>query len=289
MIQMTVQEKLQLKKDVIEESLGRLLPVEENPLVEAMRYAVLSGGKRFRPLLALSSGECFGLNLESVLPFGCALELIHNYSLVHDDLPMMDDDDFRRGKPSCHKVFGEDIALLVGDSLLTLAFEVLASAPWGVSQSERKERLIREIAQGAGIHGMVGGQLLDITLTLDGLSEDNLQDLMTKKTGSLILSSARVGPILAGASTAEVQAMTDYGNNLGLAFQMRDDILDSNHFSSQDPPKHPNAASYYGIERAKKKLEQHVQSSVQALDSAGLKSDELRYLASRLLEIKQKQ
>lgn len=288
-MQMTVQEKLLLKKDAAEEYLDRLLPVEENPLTEAMRYAVLSGGKRFRPVLALSSGECFGLNLDSVLPFACALELIHNYSLVHDDLPMMDDDDFRRGRPSCHKAFGEDIALLVGDSLLTLAFEVLASAPWEGSQPERKENLIREIAQSAGIRGMVGGQLLDITLSLDSLSEDNLQDLMAKKTGSLILSSARVGPILAGASSAEVQAMTDYGNNLGLAFQMRDDILDSNHYSSQDPPKHPSAASYYGIERAKKKLEQHVQSAMQILDSTGLKSDELRYLASRLLELEQKQ
>lgn len=274
-----------MKRDAIEESLNRLLPGEENPLAKAMRYAVFSGGKRFRPLLALSSGECFGLNQEKVLPFGCGLELIHNYSLVHDDLPMMDDDDFRRGKPSCHKVFGEDIALLVGDSLLTLAFEVFASAPWEGSLSMRKERLIKEIAQSAGIQGMVGGQLLDITLALDGLSEDNLQDLMEKKTGALILASARVGPVLAGASPPEAQAVTDYGKNLGLAFQIRDDILDSTHFASQDPPQHPNAASYYGVEGAKKKLEQHVLSALQALKSASLESEELRFLASRLLEL----
>ena len=133
---------------------------------------------------------------------------------------------------------------------------------------------------------MVGGQLLDITLTLDSLSEDSIQDLMQKKTGALILVSAKVGPILAGASSPEVQAMTDYGKNLGLAFQIRDDILDSGRFASQDPTHHPNAASYYGIEGAKKKLEQHVLSALQALESASLESEELRFLASRLLELK---
>lgn len=285
---MNVQDKLQAKKNAIEKSLDRFLPAENNPLVKAMRYTVLSGGKRFRPLLALASGECFGLNPDAVLPFGCALELIHNYSLVHDDLPMMDDDDFRRGKPSCHKVFGEDIALLVGDSLLTLAFEVLVSAPWEESKSLQKEQMIIEIAQSAGIQGMVGGQLLDITLKLDALSEDNLQDLMAKKTGSLIQASVRVGPILAGASSAEVLAMTQYGKNIGLAFQIRDDILDSDHFFSQDLPQHPNAASFYGVERAKIKLGQHIQSALHALDSARLESEELRFLASKLLDLKQK-
>jgi geranylgeranyl diphosphate synthase type II len=285
---MNVKDKLQAKKNAIEKSLDRFLPAEENLLVKAMRYTVLSGGKRFRPLLALASGECFGLNPDAVLPFGCALELIHNYSLVHDDLPMMDDDDFRRGKPSCHKVFGEDIALLVGDSLLTLAFEVLASAPWEESRSVQKEQIIREIAQSAGIQGMIGGQLLDITLKLDALSEDDLQDLMAKKTGALILASVRVGPILAGASSAEVRAMTNYGKNLGLAFQMRDDILDSDHFSSQDPPQHPNAASFYGVEGAKIKMKQHIQSALHDLDSARLESEELRFLASKVLDLKQK-
>jgi geranylgeranyl diphosphate synthase type II len=284
---MNVQEKLQSKKNAIERSLDHFLPVEKNHLAEAMRYAVLSGGKRFRPLLALSSGDCFKLEKADVLPFGCALELIHNYSLVHDDLPMMDDDDFRRGRPSCHKVFGEDIALLAGDSLLTLAFEVLASAPWEESKSARKERMIREIARCTGIQGMAGGQLLDITLMLDALSEDDLQDLMAKKTGALILTSVRVGPILAGASSSEEQAMTDYGKNLGLAFQLRDDILDSEHFTSQDPPQHPNAASFYGVDEAKKKLEQHIQSALKALCSASIESEELQFLATKLLDLKQ--
>lgn len=282
---MDVRDKLRLKKNAVEQYLNRLLLDEENPLFKAMRYAVLSGGKRFRPLLAISSGECFGLAQDLILPFGCALELIHNYSLVHDDLPMMDDDDFRRGKPSCHKVFGEDIALLVGDSLLTLAFEVLASAPWDATECERKERLVREIAKSAGARGMIGGQLLDITLQLDGLSEEGLQSLMVKKTGQLILVSVKVGPLLAGASADEVRAMTEYGNNIGLAFQIRDDILDSGQFSAQDPCQHPSAAAFYGEEVAKKMLERHVQAAQEALDSAGLESEELHFLASRLLEL----
>ncbi len=282
---MNVRDRLQAKKEAVEEHLNLLLQEEENPLLKAMRYTVLSGGKRFRPLLALSSGECFGLAQDLVLPFGCALELIHNYSLVHDDLPIMDDDDFRRGKPSCHKVFGEDIALLVGDGLLTLAFEVLASARWDASNFARKESLIIEIAQGVGVRGMVGGQLLDITLNMDGLSENDLRDLMVKKTGALILVSARVGPILAGASPEEIHAMTEYGSHIGLAFQIRDDILDSSQFVSQDPLQHPNAASFYGVKEAKKMLERHVRSAHDALDSANLESEELRFLASRLLEL----
>ena len=280
--------KLRLKREAVDAALDRILPQEENQLGEAMRYAVFSGGKRFRPLLALSSGECFELKQDDVLPFGCALELIHNYSLIHDDLPLMDDDDFRRSKPSCHKAFGEDIALLAGDSLLTLAFEVLASAPWDASNLIRKERMIEEIAWSAGVRGMVGGQLLDISLTLDKLTEDSLYDLMAKKTGALILAAVKVGPILAGGSAFELQKMIEYGENIGLAFQMRDDILDSTEFSSQDSPQHPSAAFYFGLEGARDRLKKHVQAALKALNSASLASEELRYLASRLLELKEK-
>jgi geranylgeranyl diphosphate synthase type II len=282
---MDVVTKLQLAREAVDEALDRLLPPENNRLAEAMRYSVFSGGKRYRPLLALSSGECFGLRQEEVLPFGCALELIHNYSLIHDDLPLMDDDDFRRSKPSCHKVFGEGIALLAGDSLLALAFEVLASASWSPSKLALKERMIKEIAQSAGIQGMVGGQLLDITLTIDILTEKNLHDLMAKKTGALILASVKVGPILAGVSPSVLQNMVEYGQNVGLAFQIKDDILDSEDFSAQDSPNKPNAVSYLGLEEAKKRLNRHVQAALKALDSASLVSEELRYLASRLLEV----
>ncbi len=277
-----------MKKETIDAELDRLLKQGDTVLVEAMRYAVLSGGKRFRSLLALSSGECFGIGQGVVLPFACAVELIHNYSLIHDDLPMMDNDDFRRGKLSCHKAYREDIALLAGDGLLTLAFEILASAPIEAEYATQRERLILEVARSAGVDGMVGGQLLDITLTPDKLSEECLLDLMSRKTGALIMVAVKVGPILAGASPSEFQALVDYGQNIGLAFQMRDDILDLPEASSQTSYLRPNAAAYFGEEEANTRLKAHVQSAIEALDRASLESEELRFLALRLLELNRK-
>jgi geranylgeranyl pyrophosphate synthase len=282
---MNVEERLLLKKEAVEAELNRLLPDGDSLLIEAIRYAVLSGGKRFRPLLALCSGESFGLSQEVILPFACAVELIHNYSLIHDDLPMMDDDDFRRGKPSCHRAFREDVALLAGDALLTLAFEIIASAPVGEEHLSRKERFMKEIAQNAGINGMVGGQLLDITLMPDNLSEECLLDLMERKTGALIMTSVKVGPILAEASSSELGLIVDYGRNLGMAFQIRDDILDFPETSTPSSPVRPNAASFFGLDEAKARLENHVRLAIEALDQASLASEELRFLASQLLEI----
>jgi geranylgeranyl diphosphate synthase type II len=282
---MKVQERLLLEKKAVEAELDRLLPDGNSLLIQAIRYAVLSGGKRFRPLLALSSGESFGLSQKIILPFACAVELIHNYSLIHDDLPIMDDDDFRRGKPSCHKAFGEDVALLAGDALLTLAFEIIASAPVGRQYFTRKERFMKEMAQSAGINGMVGGQLLDITLLADKLSEKQLLDLMERKTGALIMIAVKVGPILAEASSSVLNFMLDYGRNIGMAFQIRDDILDLPETSSSSSPKGPNAASYFGLKEAKARLENHVRLAIEALDQASLKSEELRFLASKLMEI----
>lgn len=282
---MKVEERLLLKKKAVDAELDCLLPDRDSLLVEAMRYAVLSGGKRFRPLLALCSGESFGLSQKVILPFACAVELIHNYSLIHDDLPLMDNDDFRRGIPSCHKAFSEGVALLAGDALLTLAFEVIASAQVEKHSFLRKERFLREIAQNAGIHGMVGGQLLDITLMPDSLSEERLFDLMERKTGALIMTSVKVGPILAKAAPSELSSMVDYGKNLGMAFQIRDDILDFPETASPSSPARPNAATFFGLEEAKARLESHVRLAIEALDRASLASEELRFLASQLLEI----
>ncbi len=280
---MDVEERLLTKKRAVEAELDRLLPEKDSLLIRALRYAVFSGGKRFRPLLALSSGESFDLSQEVILPFACAVEMIHNYSLIHDDLPMMDDDDFRRGQPSCHKAFREDIALLAGDALLTLAFEIIASAPVGKRHFKRKERLMKEVAQNAGIDGMIGGQLLDITLLPGSFSEENLLDLMERKTGALIMTAVKVGPILADASSSELSFMADYGRNIGVAFQMRDDILDFPETSSSS--MRPNAVSFFGLEEAKARLKNHVRLAIEALDRASLKSEELRFLGSKLLEI----
>lgn len=283
---MRVENKIFQKKETIDRELERLLSRGDSLLFQAMRQTVLSGGKRYRPLLALASGECFGVLEDVMLHFACALELIHNYSLIHDDLPSMDDDDFRRGKPSCHKSFGEDIALLAGDSLLTLAFEVMSQAPLEENLLPRKEKVIREISQLAGIRGMIGGQFLDITLSPEKITEKEYYELILKKTGSLIVASLKSGAILGDASPSQIHSLEEYGRNIGLAFQIRDDIIDSVKDVQEKHPPRPNAVSLFGLEKAKRKLKTFVERALRILEEACLESDELCYLASNLLESK---
>ncbi|MCK4432106.1 MAG: polyprenyl synthetase family protein [Candidatus Aminicenantes bacterium] len=285
---MEVEDKLVQKKKAIDTELERLLSRGNSLLSQAMRYAVLSGGKRFRPLLALSSGECFGVDQDVILPFACAVELIHNYSLIHDDLPSMDNDDFRRGKPSCHKAFGENIALLAGDGLLSLSFEVLALTLLDKKLILKKEHVIKEISYFAGAEGMIGGQLLDITLSPEKVSEEKLYELMLKKTGSLIIASVKAGSILGDASPSQLEAILNYGKNIGLAFQIRDDIIDSAEAVLENHLSRPNSVSLFGIEEAEIRLKHHVDAGIRALDKASLESDELRFLASKLLSLKEK-
>jgi len=285
---MKVEERLFQKKKAVEEELHRILSREEDRLLQAMRHAVFSGGKRFRPLLLLSSGECFGVSQKALLPFACALELIHNYSLIHDDLPAMDNDDFRRGKPSCHKAFGEDIALLAGDGLLTLAFEVLAKAELEERLKPKKDQIMIEVSRLAGVEGMIGGQLMDITLTPLETSEKTFYELALRKTGALIIASVKIGAILGDASASQLEAMVNYGRNIGLAFQIRDDILDSSKKESKDRPFRPNSVLLFGLEDSKRRLKEFVDKAKQALDAAALDSEELRYLTSKLLELKKR-
>jgi len=283
---MNVEDRLYQKKEAVDCELERILPREDTLLFQAMRHAVLSGGKRFRPILVLSSGECFDVSQATLLPFACALELIHNYSLIHDDLPSMDNDDFRRGKPSCHKAYGEAIALLAGDGLLTLAFEVLALAPLEEELLERKNQVIMDIGKLAGIDGMIGGQFMDITLSPEEITEEEFEELILKKTGALFIASVKMGAILGKASPSELNAMVDYGRNLGIAFQIRDDILDSASESQKPHSPQLNYVSLFGREKAERSLENFVNAAQKTLDEAALESDELRYLASKLLDIK---
>jgi geranylgeranyl diphosphate synthase type II len=282
---MDVEERLKQKKQAVEDELERLLSTEDTLLFRAMRYAVLSGGKRFRPLLALSSGECFGAAQDVVLPFACALELIHNYSLVHDDLPSLDNDDIRRGQPSCHKAFGEDIALLAGDSLLTLAFEVIANTSVDVGLMPRKELVLREITHLSGINGMIGGQLMDVTLSEEEMTEDILHDLILKKTGALITASVKTGAVIGGANDSQLEAISQFGRNIGLAFQIRDDIHDFAQEEESGGPFRPNYVSLLGLETAKNRLKNHIDTARSILDEASLESEELHHLASQLIEI----
>lgn len=281
---MKVEQRIIQKKKAIERELERFLSGGNSLLFQAMRHAVFSGGKRFRPLLALASGECFGLSEALMLPFACALELIHNYSLIHDDLPAMDDDDFRRGKPSCHKAYGEDIALLAGDSLLTLAFGVMSQASLEEKYLSRRGKVINEISQLAGSGGMLGGQFLDIMVFADKMTEDEYYDLALKKTGSLIIASVKTGAILGDAPPSQVKALEDYGRAVGLAFQMRDDIMDSVELQQERRSTSPNAVALFGLKETKQKVNAYVEKALLVLDQAGLESEELRYLTLKLLE-----
>jgi geranylgeranyl diphosphate synthase type II len=283
---MRVEESLAAKKRLVDEELERVLSREDSLLFRAMRYAVFSGGKRFRPLLLLGSGACFGVRRVILLPFACALELVHNYSLVHDDLPAMDDDDFRRGRPSCHKAFGEDIALLAGDGLLTLAFELMAGANVPPELVPRKQEALRTISRAAGVSGMIGGQFLDITLDSKELTEEVLEELVVKKTGALIMAAVEAGAVLAGAGRTERNTISDFGRYLGLAFQVRDDILDSRKKGSKKGPRRPDYAVFLGLDKAKRRLEELAHRAVASLDKASLKAEELRYLALSLLALK---
>lgn len=283
---MIIEEKLIRKKKAVESRLSDILSREDSILFQAMRYSVLSGGKRFRPLLALSSGECFGVSIDIVLPFACAIELIHNYSLIHDDLPSMDNDDFRRGKPSCHRAYGENVAILAGNALLTLAFEVASKAHLDGEFSLRKVPVITDLSHLAGAEGMIGGQFLDITLPSEKISEEKLYELILRKTGALIIASVKIGPVLAGASSSQIKAIEEYGKNIGIAFQIRDDILDSASDKCKSKLQQPNFVSLFGLEESKHRLKKSIELGIMALDDLPLKTDDLRFLALKLSKIK---
>jgi geranylgeranyl diphosphate synthase type II len=217
------------RRALVDAALERWLPVqgERPPQVhEAMRYSVFAGGKRLRPLLALFACEAVGADPAEAMPAAVALELIHTYSLIHDDLPAMDDDDFRRGRPTCHKVYGEAIAILAGDGLLTHAFRVLAEPGGDGGVAARRLQVIAELAEAAGSQGMVGGQAMDILSEGRALDRETLLYLHTHKTGALIRASIRAGGIAGGAAGESLAALTRYGEAIGLAFQIVDDILD---------------------------------------------------------------
>jgi geranylgeranyl diphosphate synthase, type II len=212
----------------VDEELERILPsAEEYPasIHRAMRHSVFAGGKRLRPILCMESGRLFGGREEAGLRLGCGLELIHTYSLIHDDLPALDNDDLRRGKPTCHRVFGEATAILAGDALLTLAFETI-SAPGPASEAQRL-RVIYELAHAIGTrNGMVGGQVVDLETTRSTASPETLQYIHSAKTGAFIRMSVRAGAIFAGAREEDLDRITSYGDKIGLAFQIADDLLD---------------------------------------------------------------
>jgi len=266
---------LEDRRNIIEEALYRYLPEDGIPsdLYKAVRYSVFNGGKRIRPILCLASAEAVGGDLAPAMPVACALELIHTYSLIHDDLPSMDNDDFRRGKPTCHKVFGENMAILAGDALLTEAFALLSRSEKVMFSAERRLAVIQEIADAAGINGMVGGQALDVISEKTGADEKTLLEIHRRKTGALIVAAVRSGAVILNAGKDKIQSLTEYGINVGQAFQIADDILNVEGDSAlmgkgtgSDAARNKvTYPSLLGMQTAKEKLEQHIETAVASL------------------------
>lgn len=281
---LSVVDRLREIKQAVEDYMKKILEGDETNLYAAMRYAVLSEGKRFRPLLLICTGESLGAQRELLLPFACAIEFIHNYSLIHDDLPSMDNDDWRRGQPSCHRTFGEDVALLAGDGLLTLAFETMAEAPVPEILVTRKLEAISEVSRLSGPKGMIAGQFMDIKLMPSELNEEKIIELMEKKTGALIVASVKVGALIGGASLEVVGLMEEFGRHLGVAFQIRDDILDSVQKTEFKLPR-PNFAHLVGLEQARNWLRHLVFEATNLLEKANLLTEEIKYLSFRLLDV----
>ena len=217
------------RKALVDAALDEALPAEATypPVIfQAVRYSLFAGGKRLRPILCLAAAEAVGGDYRAVLPVACALEMIHTYSLIHDDLPAMDDDDLRRGRPTSHKVFGEALAILAGDALLTEAFAQMSAVDrMPQIPPDRLLRAVQDIARAAGFWGMVGGQVMDIQSETVTADEETLLYIHTRKTGAMIVASVRAGAMLAGAETVEIEALATYGRHVGLAFQIADDIL----------------------------------------------------------------
>ncbi len=266
---------------LVERALGRHLPPARVRLRQAMRYSLLAGGKRIRPILTLAAAEAVGASAARALPFACALEMIHTYSLVHDDLPAMDDDDLRRGKPTSHKVYGEGLAILVGDALLTEAFRVLAAANGSPAV---RARVIAEVAEAVGEAGMVGGQALDLAAEGAPTSLQKLQAIHRLKTGALLRVAVRVGALVGGAGPAALRRLSAYGEHLGLAFQIADDILDAAGGPEADgrTDRELGKATYpgvLGLAGARRHAARERDAALAALRPLGRRAEALRALA----------
>lgn len=277
----------------MERGLSRFMLDEDGPFsghIEAMRYSLFAGGKRVRPILCLAAADAIDpkhAQSLDLLPVACALEAIHTYSLIHDDLPAMDDDDLRRGKATNHVLFGEGQAILAGDGLLTWAFELMSSSAHNSLNAERKLKIIGIISKAAGPLGMVGGQSLDIASENTEFPFSTLQTIHKSKTGALITASVKSGAIGAGASKDQLESLEKYGDHIGLAFQIVDDLLNVTSTTEElgkaagsdaDRGKATYPA-FFGVEETRQKAQKAVAAALQALESFDEKADPLRALA----------
>lgn len=285
------------KNQIIDAALERVLQDSHSSktLVKAMKYSLMAGGKQIRPVLCLAACEAVGGMPEDALTAACALEMIHTYSLIHDDLPAMDDDELRRGKATCHIAFNEATAILAGDALLTLAFEVLSSVQFDDgNQAFRWLKVIRLISEAAGYQGMIQGQMLDIASEGIKLSADELETMHRLKTGALIETSLACGALLGGADRRQTDLLSDYGRKIGLAFQVADDILNVEGNPElmgkavgtdrqRDKSTYP---SVLGIQAAREFSKKLVQEALQALETFDKQADPLRGIARYIIERK---
>jgi len=289
-----VRERLANLREMVEARLDLLIPkeaVEPESIHRAIRWSLFAGGKRFRPLLLLVTGEAFGARTDVMLDTACALEMIHTYSLIHDDLPSMDDDDLRRGRPTCHVRFGEATAILAGDALQTLAFQTIAEDE--SLEPHIRARVLSEVARGAGTpFGMVAGQAHDLEAESRDVKDSELERIHHRKTGALIAASVRSGAIIAGATERELEALTSYGVALGLLFQITDDLLDVT-ATAEDLGKTPGKdarsrkATYpalYGLDATRTRAQATYDEARAALDSIERPMPILRAIARFILE-----
>lgn len=278
----------------IDAALDRLLPAESVEPVSvhhAIRWSVFAGGKRFRPILLLTTGGVFGAHPEDLLTTACALELIHTYSLIHDDLPSMDDDELRRGRPTCHIRFDEATAILAGDALQTLAFQIIAEE--SLLSAEKRVRLISELGRAAGTPGgMVAGQARDLEAESRTVTSEELEQIHRLKTAALIIAAARCGGMIAEATDPELEAVTKYASQLGLLFQITDDLLDITSTAEtlgKTPGKDARAQkatypSLYGIETAHRRAELVHRQACTVLNQIDRPTERLRAIADFILK-----
>jgi geranylgeranyl diphosphate synthase type II len=278
---------------VTDARLKELLPAETaypEVIHQAMAYSVFAGGKRFRPMLALAACETVSGQWKPALDAACAMECIHTYSLIHDDLPGMDNDDYRRGKLTNHKVFGEGMAILAGDALLTYAFEILSGMA-NEKNAYQVLQIIQEVSRASGTAGMIGGQVVDIISEQTEPTEELLHYIHNNKTGALIVASVRMGAILGGADETQLKALTEYAHQLGLAFQITDDILDvvgdeskiGKPVGSDEKNEKATFPSLFGLDQSRVMAKAAVDAAVAALEPFGDKADMLVQLAEYLL------
>lgn len=293
---MDFKEELKKKANIVDEYMEKFLPPEDRypeVIFKAMRYSVFAGGKRLRPIMVMEACRAFGGDVEKSMPFACAIEMIHTYSLIHDDLPALDNDDYRRGRLTSHKVFGENMAILAGDALLHHAFETMAEACVKFNDIKYTKAMLA-IAQGAGINGMVAGQVVDVISEGKDIDKDTLDYIHKNKTAAMIIGALKAGAEMGGASEEEIKNIDRVGELVGVAFQIQDDILDvtstleelGKPINSDEKNHKVTYATMFGVEDASKIVMDMSNEALEILHSMGEKMDFLARLTEYLIRRK---